>query len=88
MGGYSLYYKPSVEKDLRRIQSSLLSPILKKIEQLSSQPITAKSVKLAGSDSYYRIRVGDYRIIYAVDHSLKQVTVHYIRHRRDVYRSL
>ena len=88
MDAYSLFHKPSVEKDLRKIPLAFHLPIVRKIQQLANQPITAKSVKLAGSDHYYRIRVGDYRVVYEVDHRLKQVTVHYVRHRRDVYRSL
>lgn len=36
----------------------------------------------------YRIRVGDYRIVFGVDDKAKLVTVHYIRHRREVYRGL
>ena len=46
------------------------------------------SVKLSGTDDLYRIRVGDYRVIYGVDHNLKLIVIHYIRHRRDVYRGL
>lgn len=46
------------------------------------------AVKLAGGEGRYRVRVGDYRIIYGVDTRVRQITVHYIRHRGDVYRSL
>ena len=47
-----------------------------------------QAVKLAGGEAWYRVRVGDYRIIYGVDTRARQITVHYIRHRRDVYRNL
>jgi len=46
------------------------------------------AVKLAGGEGRYRVRVGDYRIIYGVDIRNRQITVHYIRHRGDVYRNL
>ena len=46
------------------------------------------AVKLAGGEGRYRVRVGDYRIIYGVDTRNRQITVHYIRHRGDAYRSL
>jgi len=40
------------------------------------------------TERLYRVRVGDYRIIYKVDTEAEQITVHYIRHRREVYRAL
>ncbi len=46
-----------------------------------------QSVKLAGSEDLYRIRVGDYRV-YGVDDEAKVVTVHYVRHRSQAYRRL
>ena len=88
MGVYNLSFKPSVEKDLRKIPSTLSRVILQKIEQLSQNPISPKTIKLAGGDNFYRIRVGDYRVIYSVDHPTQQVIIHYVRHRREVYRSL
>ncbi len=47
-----------------------------------------QSVKLAGSEDLYRIRVGDYRVIYGVADEAKVVTVHYVRHRSQAYRRL
>lgn len=88
MAVYNLLLKPSVEKDLNKIPSYFVRLILKKTSQLAAQPLPPQSVKLAGADHYYRIRVGDYRIVYEVDPALRQVVVHYVRHRRDVYRSL
>jgi mRNA interferase RelE/StbE len=88
MGVYNLFQKPSVEKDFRKIPSAIARTIFKKIEQLAVQPIPPQAIKLTGADRFYRIRVGDYRIIYEVDHSELRITVHYVRHRRDVYRSL
>jgi len=45
-------------------------------------------VKLSNAERLYRIRVGDYRIVYEVDHDAILITIHYICHRRDVYRTL
>ena len=87
MAGYSLFQKPSVEKDLHKIPSSVVEKITRKILSLSNEPLPPQSVKLAGSDHYYRLRVGDYRIIYEVDRSQRRITVQYVRHRREVYRS-
>ena len=87
MAVYNLTLKPSVEKDLRKIPASFVRLIIPKISQLSSDPFPPKSAKLAGGGHYYRIRIGDYRVIYEVYHSSKEVVVHYVRHRSEVYRS-
>ncbi len=86
MASYKVVFKPSVEKDLRALPQSVVGRVFKKIEALSDEPFPRQSTKLAGAEYLYRIRVGDYHVIYSVDRDLKQVVVHYVRHRREVYR--
>ena len=86
MPSYSIVYKPSVEKDLRSLPRSSVARVIKQIDTLRDNPISRNTVKLTGSKGLYRIRVGDYRVVYGVDQDAKQVTIHYVRHRRDVYR--
>ena len=86
MASYKVVFKPSVEKDLRALPQSAVGRVFKKIEVLSDEPSPRQSSKLAGAEHLYRIRVGDYRVIYSVDKDLKQIVVHYVRHRREVYR--
>jgi mRNA interferase RelE/StbE len=86
MASYSIVYKPSVEKDLRSLPQSTVARVIKQIDTLRDNPISRYSVKLTGSKGLYRIRVGDYRVVYGVDQDAKRVTIHYVRHRRDVYR--
>jgi len=88
MASYSLFLKPSVEKDLGRLPKPLLARVWRRIEALSDDPLPRQSTKLAGAEHLYRLRVGDYRVIYTIDHPAKQVIVHYVRHRRDAYRNL
>ena len=88
MGVYKLSFRPSVEKDLRHLPASASRLILKRIEQISTNPISPKAIKLAGSHNLYRLRVGDYRVVYSADHHAQEVMIHYVRHRREVYRSL
>jgi mRNA interferase RelE/StbE len=88
MASYRVMLKPSVEKDLRALPKASLARLIRRIEELTNNPIPRQSVKLTGAEHLYRIRVGDYRIIYAVDADAKQVVVYYVRHRRDVYRDL
>ena len=88
MGVYNLFQKPSIEKDFRKIPPAIARMMFKKINQLADQPIPPQAIKLTGAERFYRIRVGDYRVIYEIDHAERRITVHYVRHRRDVYRSL
>jgi len=59
-----------------------------RIERLKADPFPRQAIKLSGTKRLYRIRVGDYRIVYEVDTQVKKVTIHYVRHRREVYRAL
>ena len=88
MASYRVILKPSVEKDLRSLPLSVVKRIFGHVEALEDDPFPRGSLKLAGAEQLYRIRVGDYRIVYAVDRSSRQVIVYYVRHRRDVYRDL
>jgi mRNA interferase RelE/StbE len=85
---YSVRFKPSVEKDLRPLSKPLVSRLLKRIDNLKNDPFPHGASKLSGAERLYRIRVGDYRIVYEVNTEAKQVTIHYVRHRREVYRKL
>jgi mRNA interferase RelE/StbE len=86
MATYKVVLKPSVEKDFRPLPKSMVERIMKRIGALSDDPFPDQSVKLAGTEQTYRIRVGDYRVIYGVDKADRQIIIHYIRHRREVYR--
>jgi mRNA interferase RelE/StbE len=88
VAAYSLRSKPSVEKDLSSLPKSLLTRILVRIEQLASDPFPHQAVKLQGAERLYRLRVGDYRIVYEVDTQTATITIYYVRHRREVYRNL
>ncbi len=88
MASYSLSFKPSVEKDLQSIPRSIITRILDRIDHLPAHPNPPQSTKLQGAERLYHLRVGDYRIVYEVDREAEQITVHYVRHRREVYRTL
>ena len=88
MASYSLQFRPSVEKDFRALPKSVTKQIWRRLDLLAADPMQSGSVKLSGAEALYRIRIGDYRVIYGVDHRSKTVLVHYIRHRKDAYRTL
>jgi mRNA interferase RelE/StbE len=86
MASYTVLLKPSVEKDLRAITPAQTRRIWPRIESLSTDPHPRQSVKLSGAERLYRLRVGDYRIVYSLDEERMLVVVHYVRHRSQAYR--
>lgn len=88
MASYDIIFKPSVEKDLRSLPESVIARVLVRIERLKDDPLPRQAIKLADAEQLYRLRVGDYRIVYEVDAQARQVMIHYVRHRREVYRGL
>ena len=82
---YTLAYDPRIEKDLRGIPKSQRLNILKRIEDLSAEPRRPQVEKLTEAQGY-RLRVGDYRVLFTIDDQVHQVTIYRIRHRREVYR--
>jgi len=83
---YILRFEKRVIKDLDRIPQKELVRIDKTIQALALQPQPVGVKKLVGENNLYRVRQGDYRIIYAVDHKAGVVSILGVRHRRDVYR--
>lgn len=88
MASYEIVFKPSVHKDLRSLPRPLVGRVLARIGQLTDDPFPRQASKLSGTEQLYRICVGAYRIVYGVDTAARRVTVHHVRHRREVYRSL
>lgn len=88
MASYRLSYRPSIEKDFQSIPRSFVARIIARIERLPSDPFPPQSAKLQGAERLYRLRVGDYRVVYEVDPETSHIVVQYVRHRREVYRRL
>ena len=85
MASYRLFIKPSAAKELEALPSKDRRRIATKIRHLASEPRPAGTEKLSGQEKY-RLRQGNYRVLYAVDDGELAVTVVKIGHRRDVYR--
>jgi mRNA interferase RelE/StbE len=86
MGSYRIEFRRSAERDLRKIRTEMLPRILLAIEELASNPRPSGFRKLEGAEHSYRIRVGDYRVLYEVADKLLVVSIEHVRHRRDAYR--
>ena len=85
MASYSIVFKQSVAKDLRSIPIKDVQRILNRIDSLAEDPRPAGAEKLSG-DEKYRIRQGNYRILYTIEDDIITVTIVKVGHRRDVYR--
>ena len=86
MSEYAVSFRRSAEKDLRKLDGKVQTRVLRAVDGLVFDPRPDGCRKLQGSDDAYRIRVGDYRVIYTVDDEVLIVAVERVRHRRDVYR--
>lgn len=86
MARYAVRFRKSAEKDLHRLDATVQRRVLRASEALADEPRPAGCKKLHASEDAYRIRVGDYRIIYTVDDGVLVVAIERIRHRREVYR--
>lgn len=75
----------NAQKELDRIEDLVAFKISQKILQLADNPYSLDSKKLEGGMGY-RIRIGNYRVIYTIDKSRKTVCVIKVAHRREVYR--
>jgi mRNA interferase RelE/StbE len=83
---YSILLERSAEKDLGRLANDLHDRIIAAIQKLAQNPRPSGCRKLAGTGNDWRIRVGDYRVIYEIADVIRVVRVHRVRHRREVYR--
>ena len=83
---FRIEWKKSTRKDLRKLPASIVDRIVETVEGLAENPFPHGTEKLAGSEHAYRIRLGDYRIVYEVVAELKLIEVQRVRHRKDVYR--
>ncbi|MFH1573981.1 MAG: type II toxin-antitoxin system RelE/ParE family toxin [Acidobacteriota bacterium] len=85
MADYSIVFALSARRELENLQDSLSSRVLKRIESPASNPRPSRCRELAGAENLWRVRVGDHRVIYAVDDRARMVDIIAIRHRRDAY---
>lgn len=82
---YSLEIKQSAQKELDALDDALFTRIDRKILALADNPRPAGCKKLKGYQDQWRVRIGDYRVVYTIDNTTKTVTVTHVAHRREVY---
>ena len=83
---YRITFKRSAQKELADISKPYNQNIVTAIDKLAEDPRPDGVKKLKGEDNAYRIRVGDYRVIYTIEDVIKIVEIQRIRHRKDAYK--
>jgi mRNA interferase RelE/StbE len=83
---FRVEWKKSTRKDLRRLPPATVDRVFAAVEMLAQNPFPQGVEKLSGSEHAYRIRLGDYRIVFEVVVEAKLVEIQRVRHRKDVYR--
>ena len=82
---YSLVVKKSAERELRALPKADLRRVTDRLRGLANAPRPPGHEKLSGQD-HFRVRQGDYRVVYAIDDDQRIVTIIKIGHRREAYR--
>ena len=86
MSEYRITFAQSARKELEKLEATVVKRIWDVILQLSDKPRQEGVKKLKGLENHYRIRVGDYRVIYMINDSENVIDIVVVRHRRDAYR--
>jgi mRNA interferase RelE/StbE len=87
MADYRVVLSRSARKELEGLPEKIADRIVRQLEVLSGLPRPAGCLKLKGA-SQWRIRIGDYRVIYEIDDSARLIDIGCIRHRKDAYRDI
>lgn len=85
MAEYSVTFARSARRELEVLDFSVIPRILSKIESLAIHPRPHGSRKLTGEKHLWRIRIGDYRVIYSILDKERRIDITAVRHRREAY---
>lgn len=83
---YEVVVPKSVAKQIHHLPVRIRGRVLEKVTALAAEPRPAACRKLVTEEDLYRLRVGDYRIVYLVDDGSQRVVISRVAHRREVYR--
>jgi len=83
---YEVLLERRVERELKRLPAGAFGRVIQHLQSLAENPRPHGCRKLVGSQSDWRIRVGEYRVVYEIDDEAEVVRVMRVRHRKDIYR--
>ncbi len=82
---YQVIVLPKAKKALKKLKKPISSRIVATFDKLENDPRPSGCLKLTGEDNLWRIRVGDYRIIYSIEDNIRIVSITEIDHRKNIY---
>jgi len=82
---YTIIFKPRARRELEKLPRAIAERIARAIDEFATQPRPPGCKKLAGPDDLWRIRVGDYRVVYQIGDERLIIVVVRIGHRREIY---
>ena len=84
---YRIEFRPAALRDLKNLPRDVLDRISRKVSALTENPRPLGVEKLSGGEvDFYRIRIGDYRVLYTIQDKVLLIIIIKVRHRREVYR--
>lgn len=83
---YQLTIKPAAERDIGRLPQTLQLRVVETLARIQKEPRGHGTIKLTGTKATYRVRVGDWRIVYEIEDLTHTVFITMVAHRREVYR--
>ncbi|HEX6385387.1 MAG TPA: type II toxin-antitoxin system RelE/ParE family toxin [Anaerolineae bacterium] len=86
MSEYSLTFARSARKELEALPASVVRRIFPQVEALAQEPRPRGCRKIQGEERLWRIRIGDYRVVYAIYDSERTIDIIAVRHRSKAYR--
>ena len=86
MPEYALRFARAARRDLEALDTVMVQRLFPAIESLAREPRPRDCRKVQGADKLWRIRVGDYRVLYTIDDQTRIIDILAIRHRSDAYR--
>ncbi|OGA46825.1 MAG: hypothetical protein A3F74_23375 [Betaproteobacteria bacterium RIFCSPLOWO2_12_FULL_62_58] len=86
MAKYAVVFARSARKELQALDPAVAARVLRRIEALADNPRPTGVIKLEGASDLWRIRVGDWRIVYRLSDKERLVDIFAVRHRREAYR--
>lgn len=82
---YEIIITKSAQREIRKLTNDVIKLSIETIAKLGENPRPVGSIKLEGSNSGYRVRIGNYRIIYTIEDKIRIVQIESVKHRKEVY---
>ncbi|MDT3739863.1 MAG: type II toxin-antitoxin system RelE/ParE family toxin [Candidatus Kapabacteria bacterium] len=83
---YKIFWKKSAVKELKKIPNQFADKIYDAISELSNEPRPDNSKNMVSLSKHYRLKVGDYRVVYSIEDKILIIEIIRIAHRKDVYK--